>query len=76
MQTSAGIPLDLRDTANGEPCPMERLADRMKDEPPPKWCVVEADRMTDGSVVYSIRGALTDVSKIDDLINYLARVKG
>lgn len=76
MQTSANHPLDLRDPANGEPCPMERLADRIVDAPAPKWLKRDAWRTSSGFVRLELSCELQSADRLDDLINYLARVKG
>lgn len=74
-QTSNGHPLDLKDPANGEPCPMERLADWMKDAPKPKWMRRHVFHYPNGEIYFEISGNITSPDQLDDLINYLARVK-
>jgi hypothetical protein len=76
MQTSHGHPLDLRDPASGEPCPMERLADRFMDAPAPKWLFRNAWRDVDGQMLFHIEGSIDTHEKFEEVINYLARVKG
>jgi hypothetical protein len=57
-------------------CPMERLADRMNDCPRPKWLNVDAHRTPDGRCLVGLLCNFTSVDQIEDLINFLARVKG
>lgn len=75
--TSMGHNLTKRDPANGAPCPMERLADRMNDCPKPKWLHVDDSyRWACGEVTFTLHGTISSPDQIDDLINFLARVKG
>ena len=76
MQTSNGYPLDLNDPANGAPCPMERLADRFTDCPKPWFVRAAGVRTPEGTCFVSLLADLDNPDQIDDLINYLARVKG
>jgi len=65
------------DPADLPRCPMERLADRFIDVPKPKWLDRTAFRTaSDGGCYFSLSGRLNDPDQIEDLINYLARVKG
>ena len=75
-QTSAKHPLDNDDPADLPRCPMERLADRFKDVPKPGFMRAGASREPDGSCLVSLLLELTDPDQLEDLINYLARVKG
>lgn len=74
--TSAGHPLDLRDPANCPPCLMERLADRINDSPKPWFMRATGVRTPEGTCFVSLLADLNSPDQIDDLINYLARVKG
>ena len=76
MQTSANHPLDNGDPADLPRCPMERLADRFEDAPKPKWLKVWTYRNATSEMYFELRGHLFDPDQIEDLINYLARVKG
>jgi len=73
---SAGHDLTRRDNADAPPCPMERLADRMVDTPAPKWLKRFAERDYHPSCWFELKGRITRPDQIDDLINFLARVKG
>lgn len=75
MATSLGHDLTRNDPADLPRCPMERLADRFMDAPLPKQVKRHASREPDGSVYFTLEGWLTTPEQIDDLINYLARVK-
>jgi hypothetical protein len=75
-QTSHNHPLDRNDPADAPRCPMERLADRMNDCPRPSFLKVWADRVPDGTVAFEFTGYLDRTNRIDDLINFLARVRG
>jgi len=75
-QTSANHPLDRNDPADQPRCQMERLADRFMDAPKPKWLKVHATRWLDSKVYMELEASLTSPDQIEDLINYLARVKG
>jgi hypothetical protein len=57
-------------------CPMERLADRMADCPRPKGLSVYAYRHLSGWVYYELKGELKTPEDLEELINFLARVKG
>lgn len=76
MSESMGHDLTRRDPADAPRCPMERLADRMCDCPRPSFLSVQAARMPDGTVAFELAGFLDRTNRIDDLINFLARVKG
>ncbi len=75
-QTSHNHPLDRNDPADAPRCPMERLADRFNDAPKPKWLKLTADRYVDGTAYLSLSGWLKKPDDIDDLINFLSRVRG
>ena len=68
--------LTRRDNADAPRCPMERLADRISDCPRPSFLKVWADRVPDGTVAFEFTGYLDRTNRIDDLINFLARVRG
>lgn len=68
--------LTRQDPADAKRCPMERLADRMEDCPRPKWLGVMAWREPTGRCEFRLKGSVDSVDSIDDLINFLARVKG
>lgn len=76
MSTSMGHDLTSRDPANGAPCPMERLADRIMDAPSPKWLKRYATRDKCGLLWVEFSGHIGSAEQLDDLINFLARVKG
>ena len=73
---SMGHDLTRRDTADAPRCPMERLADRFMDAPKPKWLRLYAVRWPEAMVYLELDAALTNTAQIDDLINFLARVRG
>lgn len=72
---SADHDLTSRDNADAPRCPMERLADRMEDCPRPKWLGVAAWREPTGRCEFRLKGSVDSVDSIDELINFLARVK-
>lgn len=76
MSTSLGHDLTRRDRADQPRCPMERLADRMNDFPKPKGLIVWAYRAPSGALEFGLSGSFQTPDQIEDLINYLARVKG
>ena len=73
---SANHDLTRNDPADGPPCPMERLSDRFCDAPKPEWLLRDACREYDGSCHFTLEGWITDRDEIEDLINYLSRVRG
>ncbi len=75
-QTSHNHPLDRNDPADAPRCEMERLADRFMDAPKPPRIRVCAFRNPSGECEFSVRGRITSPDSIDDLINFLARVRG
>ena len=72
---SADHDLTRRDPADAPRCPMERLADRFNDAPKPKWLDRGAFRTAEGECYVAMNAYLTDRDQIDELINFLARVK-
>lgn len=75
-QTSANHPLDTSDPADLPRCPMERLADRFMDVPKPTWLDRYATRTASGHCMAYLEAEFTNPDQIEDLINFLARVKG
>ena len=75
-QTSNNHPLDRNDPADAPRCPMERLADRFNDAPKPRWLDRGAFRTAEGECYFAMNACLTDPDQLDDLINFLARVRG
>jgi hypothetical protein len=57
-------------------CPMERLGDRIMDAPQPKWLKRYASRDKCGLLWVEFSGHISSPDQIEDLINFLARVKG
>jgi len=55
---------------------MERLADRFMDVPKPTWLDRYATRTASGHCMAYLEAEFTNPDQIEDLINYLARVKG
>jgi hypothetical protein len=75
-QTSAHHPLDNGDPGDSPRCPMEALADRFVDCPKPWFLRASAGRTPEGTCFVSLLADLDTPDQIEDLINYLARVRG
>ena len=73
---SMGHDLTRNDPAHQPRCPMEALADRFLDAPKPAWLKCAAERYPDGTVHIILHGWMDRTSRVEDLINYLASVKG
>ena len=76
MTDSAGHDLTRRDNADAPRCPMERLADRFNDAPKPRWLERCAFSTSEPTCYVNLIAYLSDPDDIDELINFLARVKG
>lgn len=77
MTDSMGHDLTRNDPADLPRCPMEALADRINNCPKPKFLECGcAARLPTGEVMFSLIGTFYSPDSIEDLINYLARVKG
>jgi hypothetical protein len=57
-------------------CPMERLGDRIADCPRPFDLKAWAYRNASGDLYFELCGTISRVDQWEDLINFLARVKG
>jgi len=68
--------LTRQDPADAPRCEMERLADRFMDAPKPTWIQRNAWREYDGSCYFNLEGWVHDPDQLDDLINFLSRVRG
>lgn len=74
--TSMGHDLSNGDPADLPRCPMEWLVDRMNTIDAPARLKRWGYRQADGSGYFELSFNLQSPDQLEDLINYLARVKG